>query len=450
MKAFPFAVWPGELIKAGPPEQSPYHRSRLLDPAQSYSVRRATEVVDPGRSYQSAKYIPAATLDSMKGYEHPGQKASRLSGATVGAHPTTSVYGRDRTEGFLPAGHAHRNADIKGRFHLQASADHDAAFHELSDLHRAIAATGSFSDDHRDDRVTMIAAARRRLEEAEMRVSHARSGHASALAEPMIGMPDTHHNENGSKRGSWAQDILLGTGPGKQNALSPDVVQFPAISFDMAADPRTGRAAKSAAEMAKEMASMGSTPFLAAYLAGGNSGFLPQENLEAGLHQVRFSQSLPKTPEEVSERYRFLEGRRRNHPFMGLGHSRGSDLASHVADGTSQWGDYSQNALHGRAFRPQAPDWARQGVVSTLGRTSTLRRLLDAFSARPSIDSMTRTQQDLSQQAPQPAPPQAGVMGGITRNYTDLPQQRAPKPTPPQAGVMGSITRTNKDLPPPR
>lgn len=49
MKAFPFAIWPGELIKAGPPEQSPYHRSRLLDPVQSYSVQRAAQVIDPER-----------------------------------------------------------------------------------------------------------------------------------------------------------------------------------------------------------------------------------------------------------------------------------------------------------------------------------------------------------------------------------------------------------------
>lgn len=419
MKAFPFAIWPGELIKAGPPDQSPYHRSRLLDPVQSYSVQRAAQVIDSERpSFQRAKYIPAETLDSMEGYQHPGQKASNIAGATVGAHPTTSVYGTDRTDGFLPAGHAHRNADIKGRFHLQASADHDAAFHELSDLHRAIAATGSLSEDH----IQMLDGARRRLEETEMRLSHARSGHASALAEPMMQMADTHHKQNGNDRGKLAQNILLE----KQNALSPDVAQFPAISFDMAADPRTGRAAKSSVEMAKEMASMGSMPFLAAYQAGNNSGFLPgtQENLEGGLRGIR-SQNVPTTPQGIYERYRFLEEQRRKDPQQGLGHSRGSELASHVADGTSSWSDYSGNALYGRAFRPQDPQWTRQGIGDALGRASTLRRLLDGFSAQPGAASISRT-------------------------YADLSQQQAPKPPPPQAGPMGSITRTYKDLPPTR
>lgn len=391
--------------------------------------------------FQRAKYIPAETLDSMEGYQHPGQKASSLSGATVGAHPTTSVYGTDRTDGFLPAGHAHRNADIKGRIHFLASADHDAAFHELSDLHRAIAATGSFSDEH----IQMLDAARRRLEETEMRLSHARSGHASALAEPMMGMADTHHKENGNDRGKLAQNILLG----QQNALSADVTQFPAISFGLPADSMTGRPAKSASEMAKQMSLQGSTPFLAAYLAGGTSGFLPQENLQHRLREVR-SQDIPTTPQDIYQRYRTLEKNRRNNTSIGLRYSRGSELASHVADGTSSWGDYSGNALYGRAFRPQAPEWARQSTGDALGRTSTLHRLLGEFSARPSLVSLIRTQQDLSQQAPQPAPPQAGLMEGLSRNYTDLPQQQAPKPTPPQAGVMGSITRTYKDLPPPR
>jgi len=433
MKAFPFAIWPGELIKAGPPEQSPYHRSRLLDPVQSYSVQRAAQVIDPERpSFQRAKYIPAATLDSMEGYQHPEQKASRVSGATVGAHPTRSVYGTDRTDGFLPAGHAHRNADIKGRIHFLASADHDAAFHELSDLHRAVAATGSFSDDH----IQMIDAARRRLEETEMRLSHARSGHASALAEPMMGMADTHHKENGSDRGKLAQSILLG----QQNALSADVTQFPAISFGLPADSMTGRPAKSASEMAKQLSLQGSTPFLAAYLTGNNSGFLPQENLQQRLREVR-SQDIPTTPQDIYERYRTLEKNRRRNTSIGLGYTRGSELASHVADGTSSWGDYSGNALYGRAFRPQAPEWARQSTGDALGRTSTLRGLLDGFSARPSLVSLIRTQQDLSQQAPAPTPPQAGIMGPITRNAADIPPPPPPKPKPPQAGLMGGLSR---------
>lgn len=387
MKAFPFAIWPGELIKAGPPEQSPYHRSRLLDPVQSYSVQRAAQVIDPERpSFQRAKYIPAETLDSMEGYQHPGQKASRVSGATVGAHPTTSVYGTDRTDGFLPAGHAHRNADIKGRIHFLASADHDAAFHELSDLHRAVAATGSLSEDH----IQLLDAARRRLEETEMRSSHARSGHASALAEPMMGMADTHHKENGNDRGKSAQNILLG----QQNALSADVTQFPAISFGLPADSMTGRPAKSASEMAKQLSLQGSTPFLAAYLGVNNSGFLPQENLQQRLREVR-SQDIPTTPQDIYQRYRTLERSRRNNTSIGLGYSRGSELASHVADGTSSWGDYSGNALYGRAFRPQAPEWARQSTGDALGRTSTLRGLLDGFSARPSLVSLIRTRNDL-------------------------------------------------------
>lgn len=417
MKAFPFAIWPGELIKAGPPDQSPYHRSRLLDPVQSYSVQRATQVIDPERpSFQRAKYIPAETLNSMEWYQHPGEKASNIAGATVGAHPTTSVYGTDRTDGFLPAGHAHRNADIKGRIHFLASADHDAAFHELSDLHRAIAATGSLSEDH----IQMLEGARRRLEEAEMRLSHARSGHASALAEPMMGMADTHHKQNGNDRGKVAQDILLR----QQNALSPDVTQFPAISFGLPADSMTGRPAKSASEMAKQLSLQGSTPFIAAYLAGNNSGFLPQENLQHRLREVR-SQDIPTTPQDIYERYRTLEKSRRNNTSVGLGSSRGSELASHVADGTSTWGDYSGNALYGRAFRPQAPEWARQSTGDALGRAATLHRLLGEFSNVPGAASISRT-------------------------YADLPQQQAPKPPPPQAGVMGSITRTYKDLPPPR
>ena len=447
MKAFPFAIWPGELIKAGPPEQSPYHASRLLDPVQSYSVQRAAQVIDPERpSFQRAKYIPAETLDSMEGYQHPGQKASNVSGATVGAHPTRSVYGTDRTEGFLPAGHAHRNADIKGRIHFLASADHDAAFHELSDLHRAVAATGSLSDEH----IQLLDAARRRLEETEMRLSHARSGHASALAEPMMGMADTHHKENGNDRGKSAQNILLN----QQNALSADVTQFPAISFGLPADSMTGRPAKSASEMAKQLSFEGSTPFIAAYLAG-NSGFIPQESLQQRLREVR-SQDIPTTPQDISQQYRILEKNRRNNTSIGLGYSRGSELASHVADGTSSWGDYSGNALYGRAFRPQAPEWARQSTGDALGRTSTLSRLLGDLSVRPSLVSRiqagplfpSRTSADLPQgPAPQPAPPQAGVMGSITRNAADLPQGPAPKPTPP---LTLFPSRTYKDLPPPR
>jgi hypothetical protein len=224
----------------------------------------------------------------------------------------------------------------------------------------------------------MLFRAEERLQDVENRLTHARTGHASALAEPMMGSPDTHHRNtrDGRDPGKDAQAILVG----QQNALSPDVAQFPSVSFGMTADSTTGRAAKSANEMAKQLALSGSTPFLAAYQAAGNDGFLPKENLDGALRGVRYSGTLPKTPEEVFETYRFLEKQRRNNPHMGLQNSA-STRPSHVADGTSDWGDYSQNALYGRAFRPQAPEWAQQGENSSLGRVSALRRIMNA-SAR--------------------------------------------------------------------
>lgn len=345
MKAFPFAIWPGELIKAGPPDQSPYHGSRLLDPAQSYSIPGATRVVDSDRP-SPQRAISAETLNSI------GGKGINLAETARFAHPTTSVYGSDSTDGFLPAGHAHRNADIKGRLHFQASADHDAAFHELSDLHRAIAATGSPSPDH----MKLLDAARRQLKKTEMALTHARSGHAKALAEPMLEMPDTHHNKNGSERGRSAATSNYGA------------ELFPAISFDVTADPNTGRAAKSSFEVAEEMASMGSTPFFAAYQG---SGFLPQGNLEAALDgKLQIFQHVSPTPKEVSDRYQFLAEQRRAGIFKGK-----SDLDKHVADGTSIWSDYSGTPESARAFHPRAPAWAR---------TWTLRGLLDKFSPQRS------------------------------------------------------------------
>jgi len=367
MKAFPFAIWPNTLVKAGPPESNAYHEARRLDPTRSYSVPSATRVVDPGRSYQYAKYIDPAVLNSMEGYQHEDQKATNVSSGVIRAHPTRSVYDRDPEEGYLPAGHAHRNADIKGRLHFLASADHDAAFHELSDLYRIIGAIPNPTPEQYD----MLNYAEKRLQKAEYDLTHARTGHASALAEPMMGRADTHHPGD---PGKYAQDVLMR----QQNALSPDVTQFPAVSFDMDADPGTGRPARSAVEMAKRMALRGSTPFLVAYLAG-QGGFIPEMHLEQALkdmsHKLIY---MPQTPEEVVNAYRDLAQARRNHPQRGLNNSA-SRNPFHVADGTSDWGDYSQKPLIARAFRPQNPEWTRRGDPSSSGRVATLQNILNTF-----------------------------------------------------------------------
>ena len=381
MKAFPFAIWPNTLVKAGPPESNAYHEARRLDPTRSYSVPSATPVVDPERSSRPMEYI-TPPLDFGDERRRDFHDTYRYIDTT---DPLQSIYTSKDMEyprgyqGYLPPGYAHRNADIRGRQHLIASANHDAAFHELSDLHRAIGAIGGeMSVEH----IGLLGKAERRFLQAKGLLEHARTAHVRALAEPAMAMQDTYHGTQG----------LAATGQ----------PIFPATSFEYFDEgrhfPLPQRPEPPEITVARKMALRGSTPFLAAYLnfAGkeGPSGFLP----EGDMLNPDYRYVIPRTPEAIAADYKTLAEMRTADASRGLpGERPGMTMAirrsgitdrqwqamsehpSHVADGTSSWADFSGDARYARAFRPHNSEWARQGRdPSSIGRAVRLQDILGA------------------------------------------------------------------------
>ena len=381
MKAFPFAIWPNTLMKAGSPEWNAFHARGRLDPARSYSVVSATPVVDPERSSRPMEYItpPLDYADERRRDFHDTYNYIDTT------DPLQSIYtSRDMEyprgyQGYLPPGYAHRNADIRGRQHLMASANHDAAFHELSDLHRAIGAIGGeMSVEHID----LLRKAEKRFLQAKGLLEHARTAHARALAEPAMATQDTYH--------------------GTQGQAATRQLTFPATSFEYFDEgrhfPLPKRPEPPEITVARQMALRGSTPFLAAYLnfAGkeGPSGFLP----EGDMYNPDYRYRIPQTPEAIAAEYKTLAETRTADASRGLpGEKPGMTMAirrsgvtdrqwqamsrhpSHVADGTSSWADFSGDARNARAFRPHNSEWARQGSdTSSIGRAKGLQEILAA------------------------------------------------------------------------
>jgi hypothetical protein len=385
MKAFPFAIWPNTLMKAGSPESNAFHARERLDPARSYSVVSATPVVDPQRSSRPMEYItpPLDYGDERRSDFHDTYNYTFTD-------PQQSIYTSKDIEvprgyqGYLPPGYAHRNADIRGRQHLMASANHDAAFHELSDLHRAVG--GEMSVEH----LTLLQKAEKRFLLAQGLLEHARTAHARALAEPAMAMQDTYHGTQGQTAQEQLKKLLRGG------------LTFPATSFANFDEgrhfPLPQRPEPPEITVARKMALRGSTPFLAAYLnfAGkeGPSGFLP----EGDTFNPDYRYGIPQTPEAIAAEYKTLAEMRTADASRGLPGERPgltseikrggvtarqwqamSGHPSHVADGTSSWADFSGDARNARAFRPHNSEWALQGRdPSSIGRAVTLQDILGA------------------------------------------------------------------------
>ena len=385
MKPFPFAIWPSTLMKAvgdSTPERLGSARSypERLDPARSYSVRDATPIVDP-------------ETDPMEPVPQAGQlrDAFHYPDYVHTEDPFKSIYfngyGFDGESGYLPAGYAHRNADIRGRQHFLASAHHDAAFHELSDLHRAIGPlrdTGEISPEH----LTLLHKAEQRFLRAKALLEFSRTAHARALAEPAMTLEDTYHGIQGQTAQEQLKKLLALRGG----------VTFPATSFaNFGGDtglPSDKIPQEPETRVARKMALLGSAPFLPAYLNFSGtmlpSGFLP----EGDLTTPDYRYPMPKTPEEIVATYKMLAESRNIDAKRGLPPPRPmtrtrapdpykimSEHPSHVADGTDTWADFSGDARYARAFRPHTTsEWARLGHGATsVDRAATLLSMLDAF-----------------------------------------------------------------------